>query len=426
VRKRTGPLVSSTDVQNEKTDVVYEALKHIAKYSRTRIACLWGPSGWGKTYRVNKLANELGARVWRLTLKNIDPTEIVGFDVEIGGELVHSPPSWLREMIEHAEAGGRCVLFLDEFGAAPPRVRSAVYILLRERLVGNVPLPQDTVVVAATNPYSPDGGELTRMIYLPLMPDREYLTEAAGDHTIALYLARVASVDGVPSDAPPESQRTSPPPPVDVTPADIEAIRQLLVPAFWTLSRGAQNLIIKSVVRPREAEAVLRQVRRERPYVWEEIIRRPGLLYLRLQKATLPEAVNIIHQCLRLLPTIEIEAAAKFLRELIRIYICDNELAVTVFNVNAPDDVVESVTSVPPQVVYENIRPYLDGVLIDDGAGGHTATLVGPFVELDARIEKGWLPRWVRNARAYRENALEKAKREKSEDPVPAGVCTSP
>jgi hypothetical protein len=60
-------------------------------------------------------------------------------------------------------AAGKGVLFLDEISTAPPAVQAALLRVVLERIVGDLELPTDVVVVAAANPpeQAADGWDLS-------------------------------------------------------------------------------------------------------------------------------------------------------------------------------------------------------------------------------------------------------------------------
>jgi hypothetical protein len=60
-------------------------------------------------------------------------------------------PKWVRDCWGNG-VRRKWVIFLDELTCCPPAVQAAMLRLIAERVVGDEPLPEDTIIVAACNP----------------------------------------------------------------------------------------------------------------------------------------------------------------------------------------------------------------------------------------------------------------------------------
>lgn len=120
---------------------------------------LWGAPGTGKTSALRALADAAGLPCEVVIASIREPSDFAGLPVVIGGEVTFAPPSWARRLA----AEGRGVLFLDELSTAPPAVQAALLRVVLERVVGDLVLPDDIVVVAAANPpeQAADGWDLS-------------------------------------------------------------------------------------------------------------------------------------------------------------------------------------------------------------------------------------------------------------------------
>jgi len=142
----------------------------------------WGDPGIGKTARIEQWAREKGHHFERIVLSLHDPTEVAGIYVAVDGgrRAERAVPAWLARVNEAAERGQRSVVFFDELTAAPETVQVTALGIFAERVVGEVPLPEGTILVAAGNPASRVTGlwELSgalnnRFRHVDLSPDLE-------------------------------------------------------------------------------------------------------------------------------------------------------------------------------------------------------------------------------------------------------------
>ena len=120
---------------------------------------LWGAPGTGKSSVIRAMADAMGWPCETVIAAIREPSDFSGLPVVVGGVVHFAPPRWA----ERLAAAGRGLLFLDEISTAPPAVQAALLRVVLERVVGDIELPPDVVVVAAANPpeQSADGWDLS-------------------------------------------------------------------------------------------------------------------------------------------------------------------------------------------------------------------------------------------------------------------------
>lgn len=120
---------------------------------------IWGPPGTGKSSAVRAMADSMGWPCETVIAAIREPSDFSGLPVIVDGVVHFAPPRWA----ERLAAAGRGLLFLDEISTAPPAVQAALLRVVLERVVGDLALPGDVVVVAAANPpeQSADGWDLS-------------------------------------------------------------------------------------------------------------------------------------------------------------------------------------------------------------------------------------------------------------------------
>src|SRR5215212_222749 len=120
---------------------------------------LWGAPGTGKTSAITAMAAGMGVPCETVIAAIREPSDFAGLPIVTDGEVRFAPPRWAQRLAAH----GRGLLFLDEISTAPPAVQAALLRVVLERVVGDLPLPDGVVVVAAANPpeQSADGWDLS-------------------------------------------------------------------------------------------------------------------------------------------------------------------------------------------------------------------------------------------------------------------------
>lgn len=144
-------ITSKTDSINVS---IFKALK-ISEKSRIPLLILSNP-GLGKTTTVELFSEVRGYRTQLLRGNSTTAEEVLGYDVASGiekGEKTtqHLRPSWYTRVLENDKQGIPTLLFLDEITTANEYVQSALLHLVFERMVGDEPLPDSTLIVSAGN-----------------------------------------------------------------------------------------------------------------------------------------------------------------------------------------------------------------------------------------------------------------------------------
>ncbi|HEX6597031.1 MAG TPA: MoxR family ATPase [Acidimicrobiales bacterium] len=120
---------------------------------------LWGAPGTGKTSAIRAMADTMGWPCETVIAAIREPSDFAGLPVVTEGDVRMAPPRWAQRLA----VAGRGLLFLDEISTAPPAVQAALLRVVLERVVGDLPLPDHVVVVAAANPpeQAADGWDLS-------------------------------------------------------------------------------------------------------------------------------------------------------------------------------------------------------------------------------------------------------------------------
>lgn len=119
-----------------------------------------GIPGVAKTASVNAFARALGRKCYTLIGSIREPADIGGYPYlrtivdSHGHEKVFMQlvaPKWVIDTYGNGHRD-KWVIFLDELTCCPPAVQAAMLRVIAERVVGDEPLPEDTIIVAACNP----------------------------------------------------------------------------------------------------------------------------------------------------------------------------------------------------------------------------------------------------------------------------------
>lgn len=128
---------------------------------------LWGPPGIGKTATIEAFGRSNDMHVETIVGSNREPSDFMGFPVEIDGLTQYSQLGWARRLAD----APRGLLFLDELTTCSPSVQRVMLRILQERVVGELRLPDTVAMVAAANPpeIAVDGWDLAAPVANRLM-----------------------------------------------------------------------------------------------------------------------------------------------------------------------------------------------------------------------------------------------------------------
>lgn len=132
---------------------IFAALK-VSEMSKVPVLIMSNP-GIGKSTTVELFAEVRGYHLQLLRGNSTTESEVLGYDVADTSEgsktTKHMRPSWYTEILEKEKEGIHTLLFLDEITTANDWVQSALLHLVFERMVGDEPLPENTLIVSAGN-----------------------------------------------------------------------------------------------------------------------------------------------------------------------------------------------------------------------------------------------------------------------------------
>jgi hypothetical protein len=131
-----------------------------------QVVYLEGPPGWGKSALCKMLASVYGVRLFLVYLAQRAGNEIHGLPVVARESLQlddrtytvveQAPPRYAVEA-RHTPQGS--LIFMDELNQLDPQAMGQVMSIISERLVGDVPLPRESIaLIAAGNPPEMSAG----------------------------------------------------------------------------------------------------------------------------------------------------------------------------------------------------------------------------------------------------------------------------
>ncbi|MHB8318062.1 MAG: ATP-binding protein [Acidimicrobiales bacterium] len=111
-------------------------------------AVIWGDPGTTKTAVLNAYGGSWGYHVETVVGSNREPTDFMGYPIEVDGETTYSRLSWTSRLL----AAEKSILFLDELTTCAPSVQRVMLRILQERFVGDTELTDNVAIVGAANP----------------------------------------------------------------------------------------------------------------------------------------------------------------------------------------------------------------------------------------------------------------------------------
>lgn len=106
-----------------------------------------GPPGGGKTAMITQVAKEEGLPIETVILSVREPADVVGLPVLKDGAVHIETPLWCKNLVQ----AGKGILFFDELACAPQSVQAAALRIIQDRAVGDIVLPPEVRIIAATN-----------------------------------------------------------------------------------------------------------------------------------------------------------------------------------------------------------------------------------------------------------------------------------
>jgi hypothetical protein len=140
------------------------------------LAINWeGEPGIAKSARLKAVVETLGGYLEIIIASIREPADFLGLPVPCdGGGVRYEAPSWAHRLVEAGKTHKRVFLFLDEITTAAPAVQAALLRVVYERIVGELALPDNCVVICASNPpeYAAGGHDLSdplanRLVHIP-------------------------------------------------------------------------------------------------------------------------------------------------------------------------------------------------------------------------------------------------------------------
>lgn len=224
-----------------------EAVRWVTE-NTNRVPCLWGPTASGKTFMINEVARESGAEVITVLTQHETPDTVAGFQANIGGSLVQMEPEWFRQAREYAADQKHVYLLFDEIGRARAETHGALLTFFRERELHGKYLDPDYVhVVAATNPAQFDPAFRTRMLFLYVPADADYLLQILEGSTFGLDVLGAAPTS-LPEGSEDDVYTNTPPPAPPILDASGADVITRFDKSFWVLEEGTRHAIMTGII----------------------------------------------------------------------------------------------------------------------------------------------------------------------------------
>ena len=135
---------------------------HVIPPEKQRPVLLIGPPGIGKTAIMKQIAAECGCGLVAYSMTHHTRQSAIGLPFiskKVYGGAEHSVTEYTMSEIvaavyDHMESAGKRsgILFLDEINCVSETLTPVMLQLLQNKTFGNVPLPEDCIIVAAGNP----------------------------------------------------------------------------------------------------------------------------------------------------------------------------------------------------------------------------------------------------------------------------------
>lgn len=184
----------------------------IAAAMKQRIVpLLWGDPGIGKSAFIEGLARKWNTPIEVIIGSIREPSDFAGLPIVTGdNDVVMAPPRWVKHLngtLPGLNEDGGGIGFLDEITTAAPAVQAAMLRVVLDRFVGDVPLHDGVMLIAAANPpnVAADGWDLApplanRFMHIDVAHDRELFRQgmtAGWDTTVPDDLPLVDPTDSV-------------------------------------------------------------------------------------------------------------------------------------------------------------------------------------------------------------------------------------
>lgn len=199
------PTLSVTAVVELLSKLYCNAIEKNIPFRKLSTPFLWGAAGVGKSEGIRQLAQQLEKQ----TGKRVVVTDVRLYlysPVDVRGVLVADEQreftKWLRPKVFDLDPSEDVIniLFLDELSAAPQSVQVVAYQISLDRAVGEHPLPENCIIMAAGNrttdqsvSYKMPKALCNRMKHFCISPDyvswRAWAVSHGIDNRVISYLA---------------------------------------------------------------------------------------------------------------------------------------------------------------------------------------------------------------------------------------------